>query len=230
MISKASYFVAGVIAAALAVVPAEASTITVLIGNASPPFANGATTTSAIAQAAQNGTGVFAVNTVCGTDTALNNNCSASWTFNYVVPAGETVTAGSLTLGLVDIDSIAAGDQVNNYSVAGGDNLTGLLNAAANLVLSVNNQYDVFTLPLTSFAVFNSGSATVNFALQPPGKGVLPAGTVSNGAFLMFSRLDLTTAANGGTTNPVPDPASTALLLATSFGILATTRAKKRAR
>lgn len=226
MISKGSCFLVALVFAALAAVPAEASSITVTIGNALPPFANGTTTTSAVALGAQSGPAPFA--TACGADP--NTNCVASWTFNYLVPAGETVTAGILTLGLVDIDSAVEGLQVNNYSVVGGDNLTALLNDSAELVLSVNNRYDVFSVPLTSFAVFNSGSATVNFALQPPAKGVLPALTNFNGAILMFSRLDLTTTADGGTTNPVPDPASTAMLLATSLGILARARAKTRAR
>ena len=228
MTSKTSCLVSALVLAALDAVPAEASTISVVLGNSLPPFANGTTTTSAAATAAQTGTGAFSG--LCGADTTMNTSCLASWTFNYVVPTGETVTGGSLTLGLVDIDSVAVGLQVNNYSVVGGDNLTAPLNAAAELVLSANSQYDVFTLPLISFAVFNSGSATVNFALQPPGKGVLAAPTASNGAILMFSRLDLTTTADGGTTNPVPDPASTALLLATSLGILARARAKTRTR
>ena len=224
MISKGSCFLVALVLAAFAAVPAEASSITVTIGNASPSFANGTTTTTVAALGAQSGPAPFAG--ACGADP--NTNCVASWTFNYVVPAGETVTAGSLTLGLVDLDSVALGLQVNNYSVVGGDNLTAPLNAAADLVQSINNQYDVFSLPLTSFAVFNSGIATINFALQPPGKGALPAPTNFNGAILMFSRLDLTTTADGGTTNPVSDPASTAMLLATSLGILARARAKTR--
>jgi hypothetical protein len=224
MISKASCYVAGVIVAALAIAPTEASTINVLLGNDSPPFANGAITTSAIALGAQTpGSGAFSG--ACGSD--ANTNCSRSWTFNYAVPAGETVTAGTLTLGVVDIDSKAAGTQVNTYSVTGGDNLTAPLNAAAELVQSLNNQYDVFTVSLTSLGIFNSGTATINLTLQGPGQAALA--TNFNGSILMFSRLSLTT--SSGTVDPnlpaVPEPASLTLL-ATGLGILVRARAKKR--
>lgn len=226
MISKARCFVAALVLAALAAVPAESSTITVSLGNPSSSLVNGAVTNSLAVTAAQTGTGAFLGS--CGTDTALNNNCLASWTFNYLVPAGETVTGGSLSLGLVDIDSKASGSQVNNYSVTGGDNLTLPLNTAAELIQSPNSHYNVFSLALTNFAVFNSGSATVNLALMGPGLGLLP--TNSNGAYLIFSRLDLTSTPDSGNPNPVPDPASSAMLLTTSLGILALARANKRAR
>jgi hypothetical protein len=143
------------------------------------------------------------------------------------VPAGEIVTGGSLTLGLVDIDSKATGNQVGNYQIVGGDNLTSALNAAAEAVQSPNSFYDVFTLSLTSLGAFNGGSATVNLGLQGLGLGTLGT-SPDNGAFLIFSRLDLTTAPRGDET-PVPEPASL-LLLASGVGMLARVRARKHAR
>jgi hypothetical protein len=225
MISKGRSFVAALVLSALATVPAEATSITVTIGNASPPFANAAVTTTAAALAAQTGAGAFSG--ACGADPS--SNCLASWTFNFLVPVGEVVTSGSVTLGLVDLDSKAAGLQINNFSITGGDNLTVPFNTAAEAIQSLNNQYNVFTLPLTSLAVFNGGTATVNLALQGPGQGVLPTPTNFNGAILIYSQLNLTSAPDRPT-NPVPEPASTAMLLAASVGILARARAHTRAR
>lgn len=223
MFSRTGYFLAALVVAGAATT-AEASSISVTLGNSSPPFANGTVTTSAAALAAQAAaSGAFTG--ACGSD--ANTNCFTSWLFTYVVPSGEIVTSGSLTLGLVDIDSKASGDQVNNYQIGGGDNLTAALNTMANAVQSLNNQYDVFTLSLTSLGVFNGGSATVNLALQGPGQGALGA-SAANGAILMFSTLDLTTAPRDQPP-PVPEPGSL-LLLASGIGILARARARKQAR
>ena len=224
MISKITSFAVALFLTAVAVTPAQASSIQVTIGNSSPPFANGAITTSMAALAAQAGSPA-PFSAACGTDIGVN--CVASWTFNYVIPSGEFVTSASLTLGLFDLDSHAADVQISNYSITGGDNLTVAFNAAAELADTLNNQYNVFTLPLIGFAALD-GSTTVNLSLQ---KGLAALPTNFNGAALIYSQLNLTTAAdNGNPTNPVPEPASTAMLLATSLGILVRVRAKTRDR
>jgi hypothetical protein len=162
--------------------------------------------------------------TFCGSDTATN--CSASWTFTYTVPATDTITGATLTLGILDIDSAAAGNQVASFTLDGSDDLTVLMNAAANGVNggagSPNNEYNVLTIniPGTYFTDLSSGTATFSLTLQGPGLGIIGT-TPDNGAGLDFSTLDIT--ATPGSTPPpppVPEPGTSSLLL---FGMAALT-------
>src|SRR5205085_5558732 len=117
---------------------ALASSIVVSVGNTAPtdPFNGGAPLVSGNVY----GSAIISSNFVapfftdfCGSAEtgATPSNCDSSWTFNYVVPAGETITAASLTVGVWDLDSTQAGSQVSLYQVNGGDVLTGSLNTAA---------------------------------------------------------------------------------------------------
>src|SRR5215470_14196925 len=158
---------------------ALASSIVVSVGNTAPtnPFDGGAPLVSGNTY----GSAVISSNFVapfftdfCGSETtAPLSNCDKSWTFNYVIPAGESITAASLTVGLWDLDSNQAGNQVGLYQVNGGDVLTGALNTAAEALNggtgSVNIEYDVFTLPLSNFGALIGGSPTVHLTLQGPG-------------------------------------------------------------
>ena len=144
---------------------------------------------------------------------ALDSNCDKSWTFNYVIPAGETITAASLTVGLWDIDSTQAGNQFSLYQVNGGDVLTASLNTAAEALNggtgSLNAQYDVFTFSLSNFGALSGGSATIHITFSGPGGGVLGAVPTNAGAIL-FSSLNITTQTT--TTPPVPEPGSLLLV------------------
>lgn len=144
---------------------------------------------------------------------------SANWTFSYA--AQTNISAVSLTLGIYDADSSAAGNQVALFTVNGAD-LTSLLNTAFEGHGGANSEYDVYSvaLPSSTFANLSSGTAMVSFSLQGPGLGVLGA-TPFNGAELDFSTLSV----NTGTT--APEPGSAALL---GGGLLASLVWKRRAR
>jgi hypothetical protein len=201
---------------------AMASSIVVSVGNTAPtdPFNGGAPLVSGNTY----GSAVISSNFVapfftdfCGSDAgATPANCDKSWTFNYVIPAGETITAASLTVGLWDLDSSQAGNQVALYQINGGDVLTSTLNTAAEALHggtgSVNAEYNVFTFSLSSFGALSGGSGTVHLTFQGPGGGLFGP-TDFNGGAILFSTLNITTT----TPTRVPEPA-TLLLVVTGVG------------
>src|SRR5262245_65732436 len=101
------YAVAPVVAMLALPSVALASSIVVSVGNTAPtnPFDGGAPLVSGNTY----GSAVYTSNFVapfftdfCGVED-INPpvaNCDKSWTFNYVIPAGESITAASLTLAL----------------------------------------------------------------------------------------------------------------------------------
>ena len=201
-----------------------ASSIVVSVGNTAPtnPFAGGAPLVSGNTY----GSAVISSNFVapfftdfCGSDAgATPANCDKSWTFVYVIPAGETITSASLTVGLWDLDSNQAGNQIALYQVNGGDVLTSAINTAAEALNggtgSVNTQYDVFTFSLTNFGALSGGSATIHLTFQGPGGGLFGP-TDANGGAILFSTLNITTRSS----SPVPEP-GTWVLLASGISIL----------
>jgi len=159
-------------------------------------------------------------NIFCGSD--INANCTADWTFTYSLPGGDTITGATLTLGIYDIDSAAAGNQVGSFTL-NGDNLTSQMNAVSEAANSANSFYNVLslTIPSTFFADLQGGSATFALTLSGPGLGILGGTTLDNGAGLDFSTLDI--ASEPSTTGPTPE-LSTGLLLATGLLGLALAR------
>jgi MYXO-CTERM domain-containing protein len=158
-------------------------------------------------------------------------NCSANWSFSYTVPSGQTITAATLLLGIWDIDSGASRNQVASYTLTGGDNLTTLLNTAANApnagTGSKNSEYDILSvsIPNTSFVTLATGTAQFSLALQGPGLGVLSPTTnpTFNGARLVFSTLNIDTAEV--TTTPEP---SFVTLVPMALGAFALLRRRRK--
>ena len=204
-------------------IPAKADTVTSNLGTqnftAGTKVTTGAFLTAVAAQPAP-------FNAFCGSDTA--SNCSANWTFNYVVPSGDTVTGATLSLGILDLDSAAAGNQIASFTLNGVDDLTSTINTVANALDggtgSPNSFYEVLTIIIPGADLADLGGTSATFALQSsqPGLGILGA-TSFNGVGLDFSTLSLTVTA--GTTNPppMPEPSSLALCLA---GVVAAGMAK----
>lgn len=208
-----------------------ASSIVVSVGNTAPtnPFDGGAPLVSGNVYGSAVYTSNFAApfftdvggnGGYCGSESDPFSNCDKSWTFNYVIPAGETITAASLTLALADIDSASAGNQVALYQINGGDVLTGSLNTAAEALHggtgSVNAEYNVFTFSLLNFGALSGGSATIHLTLQGPAAAGLFGTSPTNGAYVISSTLNITTQP---TTAPVPEP-GTWVLLASGISLL----------
>ena len=139
-------------------------------------------------------------NMFCGSDTT-GPNCSATWTFHYAVPS-FTIYGASLTLGILDIDSAAPGNQVASFTLNGSYDLTSVLNTASEGLNggtgAPEKQYDVLTItiPASDFAALAGGSATFALTLQGPGLAtptmLNPTGrTPFNGAGLDFSTLNI---------------------------------------
>jgi hypothetical protein len=73
------------------------------------------------AQIGESGTFSFS-----GSDAGNGSNFARVWQFNY---APMTVTSASITLGIYDHDSAASGEQVQVFSVDGGNDFTAALNS-----------------------------------------------------------------------------------------------------
>lgn len=196
----------------------RAGVITTTLGNNSPGFNDGDTPTLLELIAAQSGQ---PAPFDAGKGNELFANLSESWTFNYGA-VGDPILSASIILGIADHDSAASGSQLGLFSVD-GTAVTGALDAAFEAGGgATDGQYGEYTLNLGAglFADLVDGSATVNLDLQGPGlQTALFGGGVSesnfNGAFLIFSTLEITTR----DATPAPEPGSL-LLMAMGLGAL----------
>jgi hypothetical protein len=196
----------------------NAATIIQTLG-ASAGFADGSTNARVVPWNAAVAGNPSPFNMYMGSD--ASSNFSASWMFSYS-PIAQPIVSATLEIGIYDIDSAAAGDQVASYTEGTAPNLislTSLLNTVAESLHgntgAVNNEYDILTisLPSTTFADLALGHPTISLALQGPGLGALA--TAFNGAGIDFSTLTITTEA----VPTVPEPGTWALLLAGIGGL-----------
>lgn len=180
------------------------------------------------------GASLLADPTLDGTNgfSGFDNNSPGSgyagnWNFAGAA-IGDPITAASLTFGIYDHDSGAAGDQVAAFTVDGFDltsELNTIMNASGGQVFPTIgpflSEYNVYTidLPATTFASLLDGSAAVSLSLQ---NGFAFAATTGNNASVDFSTLAITT-----TTAAVPEPGSMAIFAIGMLGI-ATGRRRRR--
>ncbi len=143
-----------------------------------------------------------------GAATVANDNFSASWTFNYAA-IGSAVSDGTFTLGILNGQGGEPGEQVAAFTLDGID-LTVALNTVFDNTGGLRGEYDIYTLtlPSTTFLALASGTVTVDLTLEN-GYGVFGP-TLSHGAALDFSSLDIATQS---VVNPVPAPSTLMLLL-----------------
>jgi hypothetical protein len=191
-----------------------AQAVVVTLGNDAPGFDDGDVPTTPELAAAQSGSPA-PFDTGLGNDVLASiGDFSASWTFSYVAPA-DPISSASLTIGIADHDSAAAGSQLSSF-VIDGNGLTAELDALFEAAGGAGDgEYRVYALDLPGslFADLADGSASVALGLTGPGLVTPlfplpgpnpPEPTDTNGAHLVFARLEV---------EAVPEP--TLMLLCT---------------
>lgn len=198
---------------------ASAVVVSDSLGNTAPGFNDGDIPDIFQLGAAQGGQ-LPPFDTSYGTDIALaggtGTNFSKDWTHNYGAIAGSIISA-SITIGIVDHDSSAAGSQLESFSVGGFDYTSDLGTLFETAGHGEEAEYNVYTVSLGGAALFTSlanGSALISLALDGPGQVVGLFGSIAtptNGANLIFSTL--TIEYQDSTIPPVPIPAAAPLFL-----------------
>lgn len=156
----------------------------------------------------------------CGNNSSAN--CNTNWIFNYTIPLGDTITGSTLMLGVYNLDSSLNPSPFASFTLNGTDNLTALMNSAADALDggagSKHNEYDVLTITIPGAFLADLGGNTATFALMTQGPGF---GTLGNtkylGVGLDFSTLDITATPQ----TSVPEPATLPLLAIGLFGLAA---------
>ncbi|QHL91700.1 PEPxxWA-CTERM sorting domain-containing protein [Sphingomonas changnyeongensis] len=153
-------------------------------------------------------------------------NFSASWTHSYGALSG-TVSSAFLQIGIWDIDSEAAGSQVGLLTL-NGLSLKALLDREVESRPYGTGIYGLYTieLPELVYAQLLSGTSTFVLNLQGPGINVL-GGTNFNAAILDFAKLTINTATTPPGPDPIPEPASWAMMIA-GFGLAGTALRRRR--
>lgn len=198
---------------------AQAGMIMNTLGNAMPGFNDGDTPTAPQVGTAQGGQPA-PFNQPFGSDVLVGlGNFSQSWTHSYGAIT-DPILSATIMIGIYDHDSSATGSQLASFTFEGAD-LTATLNpffeAAGE---GAEAQYDVYSLmlPASTFAGLADGMAAGALSLQGPGLVIPlfplpgpnpPTETTTNGANLIFSKLQITTQ----DAPAVPEPSTLAISL-----------------
>lgn len=202
---------------------ASAATITSSLGNTASGLVDGSTPAGFMLGGIQSGQPA-PFNAACGSD-AVGPNCSASWSHVYGAIA-DPILSASLSIGIVDHDSAAEGNQLASFSLDGSDFVTpmGALFEGSG---GGDGEYNVYTLDLlgaglstadladgllmVALGLGGPGQTTCTLAFACPEEPVVPVVLASlfNGANLIFSTLAIET--RDGPLPVIPIPAAAPL-------------------
>ena len=162
--------------------------------------------------------------TLLGSD-SNGPNFSAAWSHVYGALDG-VVASASLEIGIHDIDSLAAGNQVALFTLNGID-LTALLNAAVEAKPYESNLYGIFTivLPNTVYAPLLTGN--VNFLLNLQNGRSASTDRPFNAGYLDYSKLTINTRVVDPGPDPIPEPATWAMMIS-GFGLVGAAMRRRR--
>ncbi|HEX8077061.1 MAG TPA: hypothetical protein VF511_04550 [Chthoniobacterales bacterium] len=123
-----------------------------------------------------------------GSGDVAGPNFTAMWTFTF--PLGTVFVTPTITIGILDHDSMASGSQIAFFGFD-GNNLTTQMNAAFESKGGANGQYNTYSIaiPVTAVPSLADGSATFTLTLQGPGLSVVGESTF-NGAGLDFAQIN----------------------------------------
>lgn len=161
------------------------------------------------------------------------SNFEKSWTHDFG-PIVDPILSATITFGIIDHDSAAPGSQLALFTLDGNPRtveLDALFEAGGG---SGDQEYNVYSLALPGsfFADLTDGLMMAQLNLDGPGSvpTLFPIGgsnppteTATNGAFLIFSTLEIETDVLS-----VPEPGT--LLLFSTFGILLGAKSLRRRR